>query len=233
MMNAVIASALFFCFTLGGWAYGAEAPVVLVSGASVLERHAADEFAKYARIIAGKELRRSPAASKSGSGTVVSVGRNPFSELLAQQGLLEVPANGDEAILIRSIGYEGRKFLVLWGSSPKATLYAVYRYLESVCHVGFFGDGEHVPKLKALPVDGIKISESPRYPVREYMMDCEYSSYWWNWDQWKAEVDWAAKHRFNVLSSNFDFTATWRAVWKRFGVNVPPAMSSSPKTASP
>ena len=60
------------------------------------------------------------------------------------------------------------------------------------------------------------------------MMDCEYTSYWWDWDEWKKEIDWSAKHRFNLLSSNFDFTATWRTVWKRFGVEVPPTSLSGP-----
>ena len=59
-------------------------------------------------------------------------------------------------------------------------------------------------------------------------MDCEYTSYWWGPEEWKQEVDWAAKHKFNLLSSNFDFTATWRKVWKRFGVDVPPDSLSAP-----
>ncbi|MBC8460938.1 MAG: alpha-N-acetylglucosaminidase C-terminal domain-containing protein [Deltaproteobacteria bacterium] len=41
-------------------------------------------------------------------------------------------------------------------------------------------------------------------------------------------MDWAAKHRFNLLSSNFDFTATWRRVWKKFGVEVPPTSLTAP-----
>ncbi len=48
-------------------------------------------------------------------------------------------------------------------------------YLESACGVGFFGDGEHIPKLAALPIEGINLSERPRFPFREYMMDCEYT----------------------------------------------------------
>jgi len=130
--------------------------------------------------------------------------------------------------VVRSAEAAGKKYLVLLGGSPKATLYAVYHYLESVCGVGFFGDGEHVPKLASLPIEGINISERPRFPVREYMMDCEYTSYWWDWGEWKDEVDWSAKHRFNLLSSNFDFTSTWRRVWKKFGVDVPPTSLSGP-----
>ena len=118
--------------------------------------------------------------------------------------------------------------MVIVGGSPLGTLYGVYRYLEQFCRVGFFWDGEHIPRLPSLPSTAIDVVERPRWPMRQYMMDCEYTSYWWDWDQWKAEVDWAVKHRFNVLSSNFDFTATWRAVWKRFGVEVPPTSLSAP-----
>jgi hypothetical protein len=118
--------------------------------------------------------------------------------------------------------------LVLLGGSPRATLYAVYHYLEKYCRVGFFPDGEQVPRLERMPTDGLDLVERPRWPMREYMMDCEYTSYWWGPEEWKQEVDWAAKHKFNVLSSNFDFTAIWRKVWKRFGVEVPASSLSAP-----
>jgi alpha-N-acetylglucosaminidase len=230
MRGTFFAAILLSCFSLGASAFAADASIVVVCGDSVLERHAADEFLKYARIMTGKDLSRRPADPNPMGGVVISVGRNSLSELLANRRLIELPAKNDdsEEVLVQSVVFEKRKYLVVCGSSPKSTLYAVYRYLERVCQVGFFGDGEHVPRMKALPVEGVHVHEQPRYPVREYMMDCEYTSYWWDWSEWQKEVDWAAKHRFNLLSSNFDFTATWRKVWESFGVKVPETSLSGP-----
>ena len=200
-----------------------------VCGDSPLERHAAKEFSGYAAEITGRKLEVSSAALVGDGKVIVSVGKNALTETLLHKGLVQLPADtGTEGFVVRSAEADGKKYLVLLGGSPKATLYAVYHYLESVCGVGFFGDGEHIPRLAALPIEGINISEQPRFPFREYMMDCEYTSYWWDWGEWKYEVDWSAKHRFNLLSSNFDFTATWRRVWKKFGVDVPPTSLSGP-----
>lgn len=159
----------------------------------------------------------------------VAVGRTGATRSLMDQGVLHLPNDlGEEGFLIRSLRDGGRKYLIIRGASPRATLYAVYHYLEKCCRVGFFADGEQVPRLERIPAEGLDLVERPRWPMREYMMDCEYTSYWWGPEEWKQEVDWAAKHKFNVLSSNFDFTAIWRKVWKRFGVDVPPSSLSAP-----
>ncbi len=203
--------------------------VTCVSGDSALERHSTEEFSRYAAEITGRKPQIRSVAAAGNGNVVVTVGRNAVTEALERKGLVQLPADsGSEGFVVRSVNADGIKYLVLLGGSPRATLYAVYHYLERVCGVGFFGDGEHIPKLDSLPIDGINISERPRFPFREYMMDCEYTSYWWDWGEWKYEVDWSAKHRFNLLSSNFDFTATWRRVWKKFGVEVPPTSLSGP-----
>ena len=203
--------------------------VICIYGDSSLERHAAQEFSRYAAAITGSKPEVSSTASVGDSKVIVSVGKNTLTEALLHKGLVQLPDDtGSEGFVIRSAEADGKKYLVILGGSPKATLYGVYHYLESICGVGFFGDGEQVPKLETLPIEGIHISERPRFPTREYMMDCEYTSYWWDWSEWKYELDWSARHRFNLLSSNFDFTATWRQVWKKFGVDVPATSLSGP-----
>jgi len=145
-----------------------------VCGDSPLERHAAKEFSGYAAEITGRKLEVSSAALVGDGKAIVSVGKNALTETLLHKGLVQLPADtGTEGFVVRSAEADGKKYLVLLGGSPKATLYAVYHYLESVCGVGFFGDGEHIPRLAALPIEGINISEQPRFPFREYMMDCE------------------------------------------------------------
>jgi len=196
-----------------------------------LDEHARAEFLKYAAGLAGAEPKIGPdgVCTVAGSSAGFVVGRCGLIDALAAKGKLSVPKDlGDEGFIVQSVQDGPRSYVVILGASPKGTLYGVYHYLERFCGVGFFWDGEHVPRLASLPAAGIDVVERPHWPMRQYMMDCEYTSYWWDWDQWKAEVDWAARHRFNVLSSNFDFTATWRAVWKRFGVEVPPGSLSGP-----
>jgi alpha-N-acetylglucosaminidase len=204
---------------------------LIQAGEPFLEDHAAREFAKYASQITGSEpATAAPGVFNLESGQVrVLVGHTGATRSLADQGVLRVPGDlGEDGFLIRSLQDGGQRYLVLLGASPRATLYAVYHYLEKSCRVGFFSDGERVPRLDRMPTDGLDLTERPRWPMREYMMDCEYTSYWWGHEEWKQEVDWATKHKFNVLSSNFDYTATWRKVWKRFGVDVPPGSLSAP-----
>jgi alpha-N-acetylglucosaminidase len=195
------------------------------------ESHARWEFMKYAGLIVGKPmvLVVPDLCVIEGTQATFAIGRCSLTDSLAAAGKLNVPDDlGEEGFVIKSLSEGGRQYVVILGGGERGTLYGVYRYFEQFCHTGFFWDGEHIPHRASLPIDGVDLIERPRWPVRQYMMDCEYTSYWWNWDQWKAEVDWAAKHRFNLLSSNFDFTATWRSVWRRFGVEVSPSSLSAP-----
>ena len=205
-------------------------PVLSGAGETSVQRHAVKEFAKYAETITGVAPRIEPAGVclQEGRASVV-IGTGPVADDLQEKGLLKVPDElGEDGFLIRSVQDGSMKYLVLLGGSPRGTLYAVYHYLETFCRVGFFGDGERIPHLDEMPMAAIDVIERPRWLMRQYMMDCEYTSYWWDREEWKREVDWAAKHKFNVLSSNIDFTATWRRVWKRLGVDVPPTSLSAP-----
>ncbi|MCR4414111.1 MAG: alpha-N-acetylglucosaminidase C-terminal domain-containing protein, partial [Thermoguttaceae bacterium] len=207
------------------------AGTVAFGAAPALSEHAVAEFVRYAGRLVGAEPKAAPGGVVTVPGTDARfvIGRGSLSEALAAKGKLTLPNDlGDEGFVIQSVDDEAGRYVVIAGGGPKGTLYGVYHYLERLCHVGFFWEGDQVPRLASLPTAGIRVIERPRWPMRQYLMDCEYTSYWWDWDQWKAEVDWAARHRFNVLSSNFDFTATWRAVWKRFGVDVPPSSLSGP-----
>ncbi len=201
------------------------------AGEISVTQHATEEFARYVAKLTGTAPRveRGGICTLEENGTQVVIGKNPVTARLTQKGLLKIPEDlGEDGFVIKSVQENQANHLVLAGGSPRAALYAVYHYLETFCRIGFFGDGEQIPSLDAIPTAGIDLIERPRWPVRQYMMDCEYSSYWWGPEEWKREVDWAAKHKFNVLSSNFDFTATWRRVWKRFGVDVPPESLTGP-----
>ena len=204
------------------------AKMVAVCGGDDRERHAAEELVRYVGEVSGQSVPVVAEPAPEGSA-ILSVGASEVAAGLLAQGVLEVPDEMQgEGFLVRSISESGTEHLIFWSPSPLGCLYAVYRYLEVACGAGFFWDGEQIPRLAELPVKGIDIVETPRFPVRQYMMDCEYTSYWWGGREWRSEADWAAKHRFNLLSSNFDFTATWRRVWQDLGVQVAPQSLSGP-----
>ncbi len=216
---------------LASWTDAGAADLAIVAGPSPLEKHAAEEFAKYAGQMTGSPpvVQEQIQLQAGRESACVSVGQTSVLDELAKKGAIRLPADlGEEGFMVKSAKSDGVGYLVIVGGSPKATLYAVYDYLERECKVGFFPDGEQIPRLKQIPVEAVDYLQKPRFPLREYMMDCEYTSYWWNWDDWKKELDWAAKRKFNLLSSNFDFTATWRRTWKRFGVDVPASSLTPP-----
>jgi len=89
---------------------------------------------------------------------------------LVAEGKLQVPSDlGDEGFLIKSIGDGDRSYVVILGVSPRRTLYGLYHYLEQYCRVGFFWDGEHIPRWPSLPTAGIDTVERPRWPIRDIL----------------------------------------------------------------
>jgi hypothetical protein len=110
---------------------------------------------------------------------------------------------------------KGGPAVLLAGREPVGTLCAVYHYLERACGVGFFSDGEHVPRRAALPAAGIRIAESPRFDNRLHLAwnaHCglkKYHSCWWTAEEWKRELDWMAKHRLNMVRVDMTYYSTF------------------------
>jgi len=162
---------------------------------------------------------------------VVSIGSTDIARTFVRRGLVTSPEElGEEGFVIRSVQSTEGHFLILHGGSPRGTLYAVYDYLERFCRVGFFWDGERIPRLERLPLDGISVFQRPRFPLRAHLLDVVYgyTTFSWGWKEWRREIDWAAKHKLNFLTSPPGAVEVWKAVWRRFGVEVPPGSLSGP-----
>ena len=203
--------------------------IVCVPGVLELERHAGQEFTKYAKEMIGFEPKTSVYNEPEGADVVVSIGSSAVINSLVNSGLVKVPENlGREGFIIKSVETNGKKYLVLYGGGPAGTLYAVYHYLETICKVGFFWDGERIPKFEQIPLEGIDIIERPRFADRQYFMSYEYTTYWWDWQRWQKELDWAAKHRFNIIWPNLGDIVVRKKVWKRFGIDVADSSLSAP-----
>jgi len=203
--------------------------VICTTGKDPLEQHAAQEFIKYV----GAMTSRSPELQSdvsAGTGLNVSIGRSPLLESLLGQHLPEAGSLEGDSFLVKSVNNGGMPVLVLLGGSPRGTLYAVYHYLESVCKIGFFWDGEKIPKMRRIPFEGLTILERPRFTERQYLLSVVYgyTTYWWGWKEWEREIDWAAKHRFNILHTPPGAVDVWKKVWKDFGVDVSDNSLSGP-----
>ncbi len=182
----------------------AQARILLGPGPSWLERHAAEELAGYLGDVTSATFRID--TGDSGEGPVIAVGNpdtNPIIRQARDSGHLSLSASfpGQDGFVIRTIDMNGRKILILGGSSMRGTLYAVYHFLEEVIGVGFFRDGEHLPDIPRLRLGEIDIVERPRFAEREDGSGCifAYSTPFWAWDDWKRELDWRAKRRANII----------------------------------
>jgi alpha-N-acetylglucosaminidase len=182
----------------------ANSAILLGRSPSWLEEHAASELAKYLAMISGTEI---PIARTPPSGVgVLAIGRpetNEITELARGKGLTGLSREnpGGDGFVIESIVLEGREVLLVGGSSDRGTLYAVYALLENVLGVGFFRDGELVPKQDTIDLVDLHISDSPRFQYREDGSGCifAYSTPYWDMDDWKRELDWRAKKRVNMI----------------------------------
>lgn len=205
------------------------AAVVCVAGRAQLEQHAARELIKYVAAMTGQAPALRTAIPK-GTEPIVSVGQSVLLERLKTGQAPVIGDLGEEGFVVRSAELDGRQVLILLGGSPRSTLYAVYHYLESICGIGFFWDGEQIPKMSRIPIDGLAIVEKPRFPERQYLLSVVYgySTYWWGWKEWQREIDWAAKHRFNIMHTPPGAVDVWKKVWEQFGVRVSDDRLSGP-----
>ena len=110
---------------------------------------------------------------------------------------------GTDDYCIRALSLEGRRFLLLAGGRPRATIYAVYRYFEVFCGCRWFWDGDRVPKAP-LPTEAIDMRESPRFAIRGIRYFAHRSLHrfqaeHWSPDDWKREIDWLLKKRLNLF----------------------------------
>jgi alpha-N-acetylglucosaminidase len=214
-----------------------------VSGITILynsrdsaEAAAALELQSYLSRLSGAtpELVDGVAHAQVNSATTqFLVGRTPLVRELLAAGEIEDPAmKHSEAYLVRSVMAGQTSRVAFLGATGIATLYAVYHYLQKECGVGFYWDGDHIPSIDAVPVEGVSISTQPYFNERMCMNLTLYwySVPWWDWNDWKAYIDWTLKARLNILSlwCTPGEDVAWERAWRRFGVKVDDASYSGP-----
>ena len=195
-----------------------DATIIKADSTTWLADHAAAELGGYVRQMTGANVRivsDAPRPIKNGPVFVLSLGESA-------KKLKTLPGAGDperlrDGFVIRS---EGKDRLLIAAAEPIGLLYGVYTYLEKVCGVGFFWDGERVPKRTDLPTSGIDRAELPRFRIRQNLQACAfgYTTQYWGLEEWKREIDWTARKRFNTVMLPWgDLT---KQVFRKLGVNL-------------
>jgi len=189
------------------------AAIVLGDNATVIERHAAEELAKYVKAMSGATLPIVTGDGGRGTGrerTAILIGRaetNPLIADLVQQGHVKLSADdpGLDGFIIKTyaptLPRSHAPTLVLGGSMDRATLYAVYHFLERFCDVGFFWDGDYIPTRKTISLPPCDVVERPHFRIRQYLQGCAlgYTTAYWEWEDWQRELDWMAKRYQNTM----------------------------------
>jgi len=173
------------------------------------------------------------AASLGNGATQFLLGRTAANAAFIASGKIEDPAQKNpDAYVVRSVLAGGNPAVAFLGGTGIATLYAVYHYLEKVCGCGFYWDGDHVPHRETIPAEDVNISAQPYFRERMCMnlTIYWYSAPWWEWEDWKAYIDWALKARLNILSlwDTPGEDVAWKKAWKRMGVEVSDSSYSGP-----
>ncbi len=184
---------LLACFVQVAFAQGPNATGVSIKALRIVipadpappERFAAEELAKYLAQM-GNAAPVIAAAPAEGD---VYVGALPPGVAVA-----DLPAGNPDSFVVRSAGGK----LLLHGNSPRASLYAVYTYLESLGARWYFPgrENEVIPRVKTR-LDGYDLQQTPSFRKRGIVI---YSST----PGFRDLVDFAAKSRLNTIALHSD-----------------------------
>jgi hypothetical protein len=166
-----------------------------------LGAHAAAELARTIGRMTGSPVAVAAAPPPAGDRRIrliLSVG--PGSEPLRR-----LPGASDadrlrDGFVIESHGAGGVR---ISATSDAGLLYGVYEYLERFCGVGFFWDGDRVPRRAEPPVRGIHVASLPRWPLRHFGLAdgwglAKFHHHFRTTEERTRILDWMAKRKINL-----------------------------------
>ena len=158
------------------------------------QNYAATELAKYIQKITGKKVKVVP-------GDVSADFLIGNKAEAAGVDVSKMPDSPD-AFIIKSVSNR----VAIVGNTDMAAVYGAYHYLDACCNVGFFEDGESVPRMSELPMDGIDFVEAPKFRDRiQFAWDARCllkksnSTLWRANIEWKDYDEWMVKNKFNWM----------------------------------
>jgi hypothetical protein len=158
----------------------------VASDAPAPTQFAAQELQRHLRAISGAEL---PLVSDANRERAVCVG---FSEAVGDELRKQLAGRGEDGYLMRTLGPR----VVLLGNSPRATLYAVYHFLEKRLGCGWCVPGDDtVPKQSTIQLAAFDDALGPpAFPVRQLILHPFGGQ---NLSNNILHIDWLAKNRLN------------------------------------
>ncbi len=178
--------------------------IVVESGADPVERFAAEELQKYVKQMTGVELRIADLeamdlSSRWETVPIITIGRNRVSQVFLDKAAFP---KGRDSILIQSFD----KALLLVGSNPRSTLFAVYELLQRIgCSWIEPGPhGERVPSSKTLHLAPQNVRHTASLARRNAFITDDLPT--------SLDIDWMAKQKFN----HFEAYLTYRYdIWEK------------------
>lgn len=145
------------------------------------------------------ELEETPLSSGWQAEAIIAIGRNQLSERFTEEAGF---AKESDSILIRSF----HQALLLAGSNPRSTLFAVYDLLERLgcAWISPGPHGERVPRLRQLDLPAQDFTHTASLARRNVFVTDELPT--------PQDIDWMAKHKLNhfeaYLTYRFDIWET-------------------------
>ena len=183
--------------------------IFIGKGAKGSELSAAKELQKYIHKITGVliPVKSEESMKKIRFESAFLIGTPFTSEALKElvENRLILTPKDDEGFVIKSLRLNRLDVIVIVGLTGIAVKYAVYKFLEKFCDVGFFRDGERHPSLEVLEFEEIDYSDHPKFKYRGYLAhtwigETRYrSTGLWLFDDWKRLLDWMSKKGFNLF----------------------------------
>ncbi|MDD4017293.1 MAG: alpha-N-acetylglucosaminidase TIM-barrel domain-containing protein [Kiritimatiellae bacterium] len=168
---------------------------------------AAQEFQKIYEAVTGARL--AIVTEPDAAANLVVIGSdsvNPFCRTAVEQKIIPSLGVGvdTDSYRLRSAEKDGRHYLFLAGGTGRGTLYAVYDFFERQAGCRYFWDGDIIPKQAAIQMDGLDVSESPRFAYRGLRYFAHrsldrFQAEHWGPRQWEQEIDWILKKRLNLF----------------------------------
>jgi hypothetical protein len=176
----------------------AKAVILTQVGATIVERHAAQELANTLKQITGAAFEVWESATTAPESAII-VGPGPVAERLFPE--VRPDTFGWEQLTMRTKG--GR--LLLAGGRPRGTLYAVYRFLQEQCGVRWWSPwAARIPKNPNLSVGDLAVDETPAFESRD--------PFWFP----AFDGDWAARNGSNSQHARLTAEQGGKIVYKGF-----------------
>lgn len=195
-------------------------PWCIVRGqqADAMEQLAASELQRYLQQMTGQAFPLLVESDAPPTGNVFLIGKPGNHRLLRafrDRKLITLNADklGPEGFIQITMEDGGRHYVVLAAIGDLGIQYAVYDFLETICHVGFFLDGDQVPRVKSLEVPDLDVTKKPFCAFRSQSVYGKGKLWYGNgtwpglitFEQdgyrtgWRDFIDWMVKKKENLL----------------------------------